>query len=134
MLAYRVREHNKIDQRPQHRQKINTTNEVVAFKSRRTRSNVFQLLFSSPLQRVVPYILVPDQRSIFQDRIKNILHEFHVYLCLQTKPGCPSKGRCDYQIIGVLNALLCVVARIELATGCCCCCRSIRSAPRRERG
>ena len=37
----------------------------------------------------------------------NIPHEFDVYLSLQTKPGCTSKGRCDYQGIGVSNASLC---------------------------
>ena len=34
----------------------------------------------------------------------------------------------------VFRTLCCVVARIALATDCCYCCRSLRSAPRRERG
>ena len=58
---------------------------------------MFCQYFSSPLQRVVPYILVHDQRSIFQDRIE-ISHTNSIYIFIpQTKPGCSSKDRCDYQ-------------------------------------
>ena len=81
---------------------MNTTNGVAAFKNRSRRSIDFCQAFSSPLQRVVPYILVLDQRSIFQGHIKIS----HVYLSPQTEPGCNSQGRCDYQGIGVSNALL----------------------------
>ena len=73
MLTYRVREHNKTGQTIKEKKK-KKTNGVVGFKNRSsTRNNVCQS-FSSPLQRVVPYILVHDQRSIFQDRITNTPH------------------------------------------------------------
>ena len=93
---------------------------------------MFRQSFSSPLQRVVPYILVHDQRSIFQDRIK-ISHTNSVYIY-------PHKRNLDALLkvgvnikVLVFRTLCCVVARIALATDCCCCWSS-RSAPRRERG
>ena len=86
--------------------------------------------FSSPLQRVVPYILVHDHRSIFQDHIK-ISHTNSMYIY-------PHKRNLDALLkVGVIikvlvfRTLCYVVATIALATDCCC---SIRQAPRRERG
>ena len=129
MLACRVREHNKTDQ----------TIKKIGNKQRTdwsllkitVRETMFCQSFSSPLQRVVPYILVQFQRSIFQDRIINTPHEFHVYLSPQTKRGCTSKVGVIIKVV-VCRTLSCVVARIALATDCCC--WSIRSACRRERG
>ena len=87
--------------------------------------------FSSPPQRVVLYILVHDQRSILQDRIK-LPHTNSMYIY-------PQKRSLDALLkVGVIikvlvfRTLRCVVARNALDTDCCC--WSIRSAPRRERG
>ena len=87
--------------------------------------------FSSPLQRVVPYILAHDQRTIFQDRII-ISHTNSMYIY-------PHKRNVDALLkVGVIikvvvfRTLCFVAARIALATDCCC--WSIRSPPRRERG
>ena len=85
---------------------INTTNGVVAFKNRTTRNN-FCPSFSSPLQRVVPNFFHPRSTIHLSGPHKNIPHEFHAYLLPQTKRGCTSKIRCDYQGSGVSNALLC---------------------------
>ena len=71
------------------------------------------IFITAPKSRSVYSLLVLDPISIFQNRIINIPHQFHVYLSSQTKDGCTSKGKCDYQG--------CVVARIALTTGCCCC-------------
>ena len=109
MLAYvcQVREHNETDQRPIQKKKINTTNGVVAFKYRSTRNNVLSVFFvAAPKSRSV--YIGPRSTIHLSGPHKNIPHEFHVvYLSPQTKPGCTSKGRCDYQGIGVSSALLC---------------------------
>ena len=83
--------------------------------------------FSSPLHRVVPYILVHDQRSIFQDRI-NISHTNSMYYPHKRHLDALLKVGVIIKVI-VFRTLCCVVARITLATDCCCC-WSIRSAPR----
>ena len=79
------------------------------------------------------YILVHDQQSIFEDRIK-ISHTNSMYIY-------PHKRNVDALLeVGVIikvvvfRTLCGVIARIALATDCCCCCWSTRPAPRPERG
>ena len=79
---------------------------MVVFENRSTRSNVLSVFFvAAPKSRSV--YIGPRSTIHLSGPHKNIAHEFHVYSSEQTKPGCTSKGRCDYQGIGVSNALLC---------------------------
>ena len=79
---------------------------MVAFTIRSTRSNVLSVSFvAAPKSRSV--YIGPRSTIHLSGPHKNMPHEFHVYLSSQTKPGCTSEGRCDYQGIGVSNALLC---------------------------
>ena len=117
--------------RPDHKKIENKQRTEWSLLKIAVRETMFCQSFSSPLQRVVPYILVQFPRSIFRDRIINTPHEFHVYLSPQKKRGCTSKVGVIIKVV-VFRTLCCVVARIALATDCCC--WSIRSARRRERG
>ena len=86
---------------------MNTANGVVAFKNRSTRINVLSVFFAAAPKSRSVYI-GPRSTIHLSGPHKNIPHEFHVYLSPQTKPGCTSTtGRCDYQGIGVSNALWC---------------------------
>ena len=72
LAAYRVQEHNKTAQTVKPiqfgKKQTQRTESLLEIAVRKT---MFCQSFTSPLQRVVPYVLVHDPPSIFQDRIIN---------------------------------------------------------------
>ena len=112
LAAYRVREHNKTGQTI--KQKENKTQRTESLLKIAVRETSFRQSFTSPLQGVVPGVLVHDPPSIFQDRITNIPQKFHVYhphkrnVDALLKVGVIIKVEAfRTRCCSVLNALLC---------------------------
>ena len=104
MLAYRVREHKETGQTIKIK---NIHNELSCFEKSQYEKQCFARLIIAALKSCSVYsLIVHYPRSIFQNRIVKIPHEFPVYVSPQTKRGYTSKGRYDFQGSSVSNALL----------------------------
>ena len=109
------------------------TGAMVAIENRSTRSDELSVVSVAAPKSCSVYICTRSTTHLSGPH-ENISHEFHVYLSPQTKPGCTSEGWCDYQGIGVSNALLCGCNNFAVLFLRGCYFWSIRSPPRRDRG